>query len=328
MGKNSYVIAESDLNDVRFINPAEIGGCGLDAQWNDDFHHSLHTLMTGEDNGYYQDFGEMEHLTKALREGFVYSGQYSKFRKRRHGNSSVYRPARQFIVFSQNHDQVGNRMSGDRLAQTQSIEKLKLAAGIVLLSPYLPLIFMGEEYGEKAPFQYFTSHSEEALIEAVRKGRQEEFAAFKWKGEIPDPQAESTFLNSRINIPLHQHGRHKIFFDFYKGLIDLRKKMPAFNNLLKENMEIKELEDKILFVRRWFAEDDILCIYNFNGKHRDVMLTLPYGTWAKILDSSSKEWRGKGEVADKLIRSSNAEILISLHPYNFAVYKMQDFTGE
>jgi maltooligosyltrehalose trehalohydrolase len=270
----------------------------------------------------------MEYLTKALREGFVYSGQYSKFRKRRHGNSSVDRPARQFIVFSQNHDQVGNRMSGDRPAQTQSPEKLKLAAGVVLLSPYLPLIFMGEEYGEKAPFQYFTSHSDEALIEAVRKGRQEEFAAFKWKGEIPDPQAESTFLNSKINIQLHQHGQHKIFFNFYKVLIDLRKKMPAFNNLLKENMEIKELEDKILFVRRWFAEDDIFCIYNFNGKHRDVKLTLPSGTWAKILDSSSKEWRGKGEVADKLIKSFNTEILISLHPYNFAVYKMRDFTGE
>jgi len=328
MGKNSHVIAESDLNDVRFINPAEIGGCGLDAQWDDDFHHSLHTLMTGEDDGYYQDFGEMEHLTKALREGFVYSGQYSKFRKRRHGNSAIDRPARQFIVFSQNHDQVGNRMSGDRPAQTQSPEKLKLAAGVVLLSPYLPLIFMGEEYGEKAPFQYFTSHSDEALIEAVRKGRQEEFAAFKWKGEIPDPQAESTFVISKINIQLHQHGQHKIFFNFYKVLIDLRKKMPAFNNLLKENMEVKELEEKVLSVRRWFAEDDILCIYNFNGKHRDVKLTLPSGTWAKILDSSSTEWRGKGEVADKLIKSSSAEILISLHPYNFAVYKMRDFTGE
>ncbi len=328
LGKNSYVIAESDLNDVRFINPAEIGGCGLDAQWNDDFHHSLHALLTGENEGYYQDFGEMRHLEKAFRDGFVYSGQYSKFRKRRHGNSSVDRPARQFIVFAQNHDQVGNRRSGDRLAQTQSLEKLKLAAGIVILSPYIPLLFMGEEYGEKAPFQYFTSHSDEALAEAVRQGRQEEFAAFKWKGEIPDPQAESTFLHSKINIQLHRHGHHKVLFDFYKGLMDLRKKTPAFNNLLKENMEVKGLEEKVLFVRRWFAEDDVFWICNFEEKRRDVMLTLPSGTWAKILDSSAKRWGGEREAAHNLIQSSITEVSISLRPYNFVVYKMQSAVGE
>ena len=328
LGRNVYIIAESDLNDVRVINPVEIGGYSLDAQWNDDFHHALHTLLTGENNGYYQDFGEMKHFTKAFKEGFVYSGHYSKFRNRRYGNSSAERPARQFIVFSQNHDQVGNRMSGDRPSQTQSLEKLKLAAGVVILSPYIPLVFMGEEYGEKNSFQYFVSHSDEALIEAVRKGRQEEFHAFEWKGEIPDPQVESTFLNSKINVQLHQQGQHKILCDFYKGLVGLRRTMPAFSNLLKENMEVKEIEEKVLFVRRWYAEDDVFFICNFNGKRADIMVMLPNGTWEKVLDSSSRERGGPGEIADTLIRSSDSDILISLNPYNFAVYKMQSPAGE
>ena len=327
-GRNAYVIAESDLNDVRFINPAETGGCGLDAQWNDDFHHALHTLITGENDGYYQDFGEMRHLEKAFREGFVYSGQYSQFRKRRHGNSSADRPARQLIVFSQNHDQVGNRISGDRLAQTQSLEKLKLAAGAVILSPYIPLLFMGEEYGENTPFQYFVNYSDEALAEAVRKGRQREFSVFEWKGEIPDPQAGSTFLNSKIDIQLHRHGEHKILFEFYKRLIDLRKKMPAFSNLLKENMEVNEPGERVLFVRRWFAEDEIFSLYNFSGKRAEMMLTLPAGTWEKILDSSLKEWGGPGETSDTVIKSSGTEMILSLQPYSLVVYQMQSLTGE
>ena len=328
LGKSLYLIVESDLNDVRFINPLEIGGCGLDAQWNDDFHHSLHSLITGESNGYYQDFGRIEHLEKAFREGFVYSGQYSEFRKRRHGNSSADRPARQFIVFAQNHDQVGNRMSGDRLAYTQSLEKLKLAAGIVILSPYIPLIFMGEEYGEQTPFQYFVSHSDKALSEAVRRGRQEEFAAFKWKGGVPDPQAENTFSHSKINIQLHRHGHHRVLFDFYKGLIDLRKKMPAFSNLLKENMEVKRLEEKVLYVRRWFAEDDSFWICNLSEEHRDVIPELPSGTWSKVLDSSSEKWGGEGEAAQNPIHSSNTEVPVSLRPCNFVVYKMQSAADE
>jgi maltooligosyltrehalose trehalohydrolase len=328
LGRKFYVIAESDLNDIRFINPPEIGGCGLDAQWNDDFHHSLHTLITGEDNGYYQDFGKMEHLTKAFREGFVYSGSYSKFRKRKHGNSSIERPPRQFIVFSQNHDQVGNRMWGDRISQTPSFEKLKLAAGVVILSPYIPLIFMGEEYGEKSPFQYFVSHSDEMLVEAVRKGRRGEFAAFEWKGEIPDPQAESTFLNSKINIQRGQHGQHKILLDFYRELISVRKEMPALCNLLKENLEVKEIGKNILYVRRWFAEDDIFCIYNFDGKRRDVSLILHPGTFMKILDSSSKQWKGRGEVAAALIRTDGSEIELPLCPFSFVAYRIRSFKEE
>lgn len=323
LGRNIYVIPESDLNDVRVISPREVGGYGLDAQWNDDFHHALHTLITGESKGYYMDFGKISHLEKALKEGFVYSGQYSEFRKRKHGSSSKERPAHQFIVFSQNHDQVGNRMCGDRLSQTQPFEKLKLAAGVVVLSPYLPLLFMGEEYGETAPFQYFVSHSDESLINAVRKGRREEFASFAWEGEVPDPQAERTFLNSKINPGLHRQGRHHTLFKFYKELIRLRKEIPPLSNLIRENMDIKSFEEeKVLSVRRWFEGNHVFCLYNFDDKEVKIRLTLPPGLWEKIIDSSSEEWGGPGISSEERIESFSPETSLRLNPHGFVLYRM------
>ncbi|RJQ23977.1 MAG: malto-oligosyltrehalose trehalohydrolase [Nitrospiraceae bacterium] len=338
-----YVIAESDLNDVRAINPAETGGHGLDAQWNDDFHHALHTLLTGEGKGYYQDFGSIKHLEKAFREGFVYSGEYSKYRKRRHGSSTKDRPASQFVVFSQNHDQVGNRMTGDRLSQTRSFEKLKLAAGVVILSPFIPLIFMGEEYGETAPFQYFVSHSDEHLIEAVRKGRREEFASFGWEGEVPDPQAEQTFLNSKINIGLHHEGKHNVLFRFYRELIRMRKEIPALSNSSKDNMEVMrigentplphsplergagvcnrgESGEKVLFVRRWFEGDEIFCVYNFSESRVNIKLKVE-GVREKILDSSSKEWGGEGGVSVREIEPNSPEVSLNIKGHSLVLYR-------
>jgi maltooligosyltrehalose trehalohydrolase len=176
LNRRIYVIAESDLNDVRLVSSPELGGYGLDAQWNDDFHHALHTLLTGERTGYYEDFGRIQDLAKAFAEGFVYSGAYSPARRRRHGNTSKDLAADRFVVCAQNHDQVGNRLKGDRLSALVSFEGLKLAAAVVLLSPFIPLLFMGEEYGETAPFPYFVSHSDPDLIEVVRRGRRAEFA--------------------------------------------------------------------------------------------------------------------------------------------------------
>ncbi|MBD3290350.1 malto-oligosyltrehalose trehalohydrolase, partial [candidate division KSB1 bacterium] len=180
--RKHYLIAESDLNNSTVISPREMGGYGLDAQWADDFHHSVHTLLTGEEAGYYQDFGETGHLIKALENAVVYTGQYSEYRKRSHGNSYRDQHASQFVVAIQNHDQVGNRMMGERLSHLISFEGLKLAAGVLLLSPYIPLIFMGEEYGESSPFLYFVSHGDPNLIKAVREGRKSEFKSFRWKG--------------------------------------------------------------------------------------------------------------------------------------------------
>ena len=154
---------------------------------------ALRTLLTGERTGYYEDYGEFAQLVKAYREGFAYSGEYSRFRRRRHGSVVTRYPADRFVVFAQNHDQVGNRLLGDRLSQAVSFEALKLAAGLVILSPFIPLLFMGEEYAETAPFPYFISHSDPELIEAVRRGRRAEFAAFGWQGETPDPQDAKDF---------------------------------------------------------------------------------------------------------------------------------------
>src|SRR4029077_1030537 len=185
-----FVIAESDLNDARLLHALDRGGYGLDVQWSDDFHHALHTLLTHEFTGYYSDFGSIDDLCEVLRDGWLYSGQYSRFRRRRHGNSAAGIQQSRFVVFSQNHDQVGNRAQGERLIQLVDFESIKLAAGVTLLSPFVPLLFMGEEYGETHPFLYSTSHFSPELNEAVRKGRREEFAAFGWGDDLPDPDDE------------------------------------------------------------------------------------------------------------------------------------------
>jgi maltooligosyltrehalose trehalohydrolase len=322
LGRHIVVMAESDLNDVRVINPPPKGGCGLDAQWNDDFHHCLHTLLTGEQNGYYKDFGDFNQLVKALQEGFVYCGQYSPYRRRRHGSSSKHLPPSKFVIFSQNHDQVGNRLKGDRLSTLVSFEVLKLAAGMVLLSPNIPLLFMGEEYGEETPFQYFVSHSDHELIEAVRKGRREEFAAFQWEGEIPDPQDEATFLRSKIHLDLRYNEKHRILFEFYKTLIRLRKEIPSLSVLDKIGIEIKAFEkEKVIVIKRKCEGDRTICVFNFNDKPIKVETAVEEGTWEKVFASASDEWSGMGALVPESILSSGSELIFILDAYAFAIYR-------
>jgi maltooligosyltrehalose trehalohydrolase len=321
LGRPIVVIAESNLNDVRIIDPPSKGGYGLDAQWNDDFHHCLHTLLTHERNGYYQDFGEMSQLVKALREGFVYSGQYSSYRKRRHGRSSKHLPPSKFVIFSQNHDQVGNRLKADRLSTLVSFEALKLAAGVVLLSPHIPLLFMGEEYGEEAPFQYFVSHSDQGLIEAVRKGRKEEFAAFNWGGEIPDPQDKITFLRSKVNLDLRQNERQKILLEFYKTLMQLRKEIPCLSHLDKKGLEIRAFQkEKAILVRRQYGEDRLVCLFNLGDKPIKIKTTIEKGDWQNRLSSASERWGGMGALVPDTVRSNGSKMDFVVDAYAFAVY--------
>jgi maltooligosyltrehalose trehalohydrolase len=315
-----YLIPESDLNDARVITPKEQGGLGLSAQWNDDFHHALHVLLTGEKNGYYGDFGSVGHLARAYAEGFVYSGRYSPYRRRRHGNSSLHTAARQLVVFAQNHDQVGNRMRGERLSVLASFEALKLAAGVVLLSPFLPLLFMGEEYGETAPFLYFISHADGNLIEAVRKGRKEEFTAFRWKGEIPDPQDEATFLASRIDYRLREGGHHRTLLECYRELLLLRKDHPVLSRLSKEDMEVAARETgKVLFVRRWRGSGQIATAFHFGSAPVSLSLPFPPGRWERLMDSSDGRWGGPGSPAPESLRSHGTATL-SLNPLSFALF--------
>jgi maltooligosyltrehalose trehalohydrolase len=321
-GRIVHVIAESDLNDTRVIRGNEAGGLGLSAQWSDDFHHSLIALITGERTGYYQDFGGLAQLAKAFREGFVYSGQHSSYRRRRHGNSSQSIEAQKFVVFAQNHDQVGNRMLGERLAALGSYEQLKLAAGAVLLSPFIPLLFMGEEYGETAPFLYFVSHSDAELIHAVRAGRAREFAAFAWQGTPPDPQDEATFARSILHHELKSHPKNHKLLDFYRQLIGLRTALPALANLSKLQMEVTELADeKLLCLRRWSEQDEALVVLCFAPQVVSAALTVPEGNWRMLLDSSDKRWLGPGSSLPG--RVAGPSLTLQLNPNSVVVYRRE-----
>ena len=311
LDRRMFLIAESAANDARLVRGRECGGYGLDAQWNDDFHHCLRTVLTGERDGYYRDYGEFAQLVKSYREGFAYSGEYSVFRRRRHGTSSRDLPARRFVVFAQNHDQVGNRMRGDRLTETVSFEDLKLAAGLVILSPYMPLLFMGEEYGEQAPFPYFVSHSDADLIDAVRRGRRAEFASFEWQGEIPDPQDEATFLSAKLRHELRAAGAHKILWDFYREVIRLRKTAPALARLSKKAMEVTAIEaEKLLIVQRRNGADRALLLANLSPAEKAAELSLASGPWRKVIDSAAERWGGGGSALPDQIDDSGARQLV------------------
>jgi maltooligosyltrehalose trehalohydrolase len=319
--RSVFLFAESDRNDSRFVQPACLGGYGLDVHWNDDFHHALHTLLTGEKAGYYEDFGRLQDLAKAYTEGFVYTGQYSTYRRRRHGSSSRSLPANRFLVFSQNHDQVGNRMRGERLSQILDLDALKLAAGTVLLSPFLPLLFMGEEYGEKAPFQYFVSHSDPDLIEAVRKGRQQEFSSFTWNGKVPDPQDEQTFLRCQLNRSLRLERHHRVLYDFYRELIRLRKELPPFARPDKDQMEVRSDEKKkVLYVHRWAGGEEVFTASNFGDLPAEIGLPIPPGPWVKQLDSQEERWEGAGSAVPERIVSTG-EAVFSLRPKSLICFR-------
>ena len=318
--RDVQVIAESDRNDSRITRDIEHGGWGLDGSWTDDIHHAVHALLTDERSGYYADFGGVGKLAKGLEEGFVYSGQYSKYRQRSHGNSARDLPGKRFVVFSQNHDQVGNRMLGERLASLVPLESLKLAAGAILLSPFVPLIFMGEEYGEKAPFLYFVSHSDPALIEAVRKGRAEEFRAFRWEGEPLDPQSEETFARCKLHWNDHNEGQHGVLRAFYKELLRLRREVPALASLDMQVVRATPYENcDVLFVRRPHERGEAACAFHFGGEPARVTLPFARGGWTKIIDSAEERWSGPGSSAPAAI-DSRGEVSLALSAKSFAVY--------
>ena len=320
LNRTAHLIAESNRNDVRVVSPCDLGGLELDAVWNDDFHHSLHVLLTGEQNGYYQDFSGIEDLARAFRKGFVYEGQYSKYRQRHHGSSSQQISARRFVVFTQNHDQAGNRSGGERLSQLVSFERLKLAAATVLLSPYVPLLFMGEEYGEPAPFPYFVSHSDSALIESVRNGRRTHLARLRWGGDMADPQGEETFLRSILNWNLQTEGHHRLLWNFYQELLRLRRDLPVLAYLDKDALQVQAFADsKAILVRRWNASSHILAVLHFEAKPSQLGLPVPAGRWKRKLDSANSRWGGGGsQTPDVFVSCGEAQI--SLSPWTVVLY--------
>ncbi len=223
LGRPVHIIAESDLNDVRLIDPPESGGYGLDAQWSDDFHHSLHALLTGEHFSYYADFGRPEQLVKAINSTFVYDGAYSAFRGRRHGGPIGAHSGDRFVISVQNHDQIGNRPAGERLSALLEPNQLRLAAGLLLLSPQIPLIFMGEEYGETRPFPYFCSFEQQEIIDATRRGRREEFVSLGEEDKVPDPLAQATFESAKLSWAWPEGSRYAGMRHLYYDLLAIRR---------------------------------------------------------------------------------------------------------
>ncbi|HEX2239536.1 MAG TPA: malto-oligosyltrehalose trehalohydrolase, partial [Actinomycetota bacterium] len=279
LDRRLLVIAESDLNDPRVVLPRARGGYGLDAQWSDDFHHALHAVITGERTGYYADFGAIGQIAKALQHAFVYDGVYSAYRRRRHGRSTEGLTGHAFLGYIQNHDQVGNRALGERLTALVSGDLGKVAAALVLTSPFIPLIFQGEEWGATSPFNYFTDHNRE-LGAAVSRGRKREFAAFGWPEEqIPDPQDEATFVRSKLNWSELEDPIHADLFEWYRRLITLRKSVPE---LCDGRMDLVRTEiDEVarwLLVRRGsitlacnFSEHDVVVPVRADERRTEVL---------------------------------------------------------
>ena len=295
LGKPVHLLPESDANDARLIREQSLGGLGHSGQWADDFHHSVHALLTGERQGYYLDFGSAWHLKKALAQGYVYDGIYSAYRRRRHGNSPRDRSGKQFVVSTQNHDQVGNRMQGDRLSALVSLEADKLAAGLLLTSPFLPLIFMGQEYGETAPFRFFVSYGDDWLIQAVREGRKREFAAFDWPGEPQDPQDPETFAACVLNWHKRNEAGHRSLTRLYTALIRMRKSLPALRGLRLDRLAVWGTNsDAVLTLLRWSLEERVAVVCNLTPDEEEVRLDLPGAGWTRLLHTAEREWDGPG----------------------------------
>lgn len=311
-GRRHYLIAESDLNDVRLISDYQSGGFNLDAQWADDFHHSIHALVTGERIGYYSDFGKLEHLAKSFRQGFVYDGAYSEHRKRRIGNDPTHQPPSKFVVAIQNHDQVGNRKTGDRLSQLVNFELQKTAASLLLIAPYVPLLFMGEEYAEDRPFQYFVSHGDADLVQAVRDGRRREFESFDWKGEVPDPQSEETFRRSTLQWDWREDEQKTCMFSLYKALIAMRKN-GVFSSFVKHEISSAIDEKKRLLILR---SPDLVAVINFSDREQVSVLPEAKAAWKKLLATSDRRWLGP---QDSAVESQAGERL-TIQPHALILY--------
>jgi maltooligosyltrehalose trehalohydrolase len=267
LGRRLVLIAESDLNDPRIVRPREAGGYGIDAQWSDDFHHALFTVLHVEEGarGYYDDFGSMEKLAKSLTDVFVYDGVYSGYRRRYHGRPVDSLSAHRFLGYIQNHDQVGNRATGERLEHLVGMQRARAAIGLVLTSPFIPMLFEGEEFAASTPFLYFADHEDPEMARLVSEGRKREFAAFGFsEKDVPDPEARETFERSRLNWQEADQGDHKEMLEWVRSLIQLRRTTPALNDGDRDHTHVRWSEEG-----QWLVMDrgdEVRVILNLGGK--------------------------------------------------------------
>ena len=312
-GRPYYLIVESDQNDTRFIQSLADAGLGMDGQWNDEFHHALRVTAGGERSGYYADYEGIRHLAKSYRDAYVYDGQFMARRAKIVGSSTANHAGRQFVVFSQNHDQIGNRMLGERPGnewptQLVSFSMQKLMAGAVLTSPYLPMLFMGEEWGESNPFLYFVSHSDPALVEAVRQGRKAEFAAFQTTLDAPDPQDEQTFERSKLQWSLLTQEPHQVLFHYYQTLLALRKQSVLRSPDRKSLTVVVDEERQTLMLHRLHDQQRVVCLLNFSPEIQYIPLPETTAHWKKVLDSADPIWLGP--VAAPTVLGSNEPVAV------------------
>ncbi len=325
-GRKLYLIAESESNDPRLLKHPEQGGIGLDGHWADDLHHVIHTLVTGENGGYYADYGKIEQLAKIFKTGLLFDGDWSEARHRKHGRSYDGVERMRLVVCAQNHDQIGNRMMGERLSTLVSPEKLRLAAACYLLSPGLPLVFMGEEYAETAPFQYFIDHTDKNLVEAVRKGRKEEFSGFAWQGEPPDPAGEKTFKDSTLKWDsVETNPAAKSHLEYYRQLFSLSKWIRRERLFEQGNVTTETVADgNVLAVRGSQGKSEIQVFFSFSKAPQKVAVRGEPGT----LEIALKSWDhfvspttppSKNLAVQRSIESAQGEITVE--PYSAIVLR-------
>jgi maltooligosyltrehalose trehalohydrolase len=314
LGRAVHVVAESNRNERRIVLPGARGGYGLDAQWSDDFHHSLRVTLTGARGGYYDDFpGGLDDLEVALRDGFVYQGRFSGYRGRVLGTPADDLPGAAFVICAQNHDQVGNQATGDRLMTQVGLAGVKVAAAAVLTAPYLPLLFMGEEHGETAPFAFFTSFGDPALVEAVRAGRRQEFARFLWSGEIPDPHDPATFEAARLDRTHRERPPGCHVWAWYRVLLAARRSHPALRDPDRRRAEVTRA-GPALVLHRWTADGSaVLVVLSFASAPARVPIAVPDGAWRLVLDSEAAAFGGASGAPPGTLAGGSAEVDLAQH---------------
>jgi maltooligosyltrehalose trehalohydrolase len=318
-GRPRFLVAESADNDPRVTTSIEAGGLGQDAQWNDDFHHALHALVTQERDGYYVDFGRPDQLATAMAQDFILDGEYSIFRQRRHGAPLGDLPFDRFVHFAQNHDQIGNRPGGERLAALVSFECVRVVIAVLLLSPGVPLLFMGDEYGETAPFPYFVDHGDKDLLDAVRRGRNEEFVALGTGPSQFDPTDPATMVAARPDPSVRHKGAHRHLVALWRRLIELRRSNLALQSTERRSSRATAHGSVVTLIRDE-PGDPVVAFFNLAGEPGEARLPELGGlaTWNRLVDSGDPELGTPSQLRHERVASGER---LPLEPWAFCAYQ-------
>ncbi|TVM32843.1 malto-oligosyltrehalose trehalohydrolase [Oceanidesulfovibrio marinus] len=321
-GRLCHVIAETHDNNPRLVTPTSAGGLGMDSAWSDDFHHAMHALLTGEREGFYADYGSPTDAALTLEKGFAFEGQYSQWMGRSHGAPAHGLAGETFTIFLQTHDMVGNRAGSDRLAALVPMEACRAATVTFLLAPYIPLLFMGEEYAETNPFNYFVHHGDDWLVQSVREGRKREFSKFRWRKEPTDPQAESTFLDSRLDWDKLEQPRHAAMLALYTALLKLRRENPALKGCDRDGFHVLKGSNASLgYTRATPDRSRSVCVIANLGAEDATLLMPPSAGetgWRLLLDTGEERFGGRGAL---LPETAGPGGLLSLGPWTAGVYE-------